>query len=360
MSYPYVQIHTLRSFPPHIPNRGGDGLAKRAIIGGVERQRISYQALGYALRETGAIDSLSADHTIRSREISERLILPALTKAGLSDAEAWALEITRLWLSDDAAKKHTDLDLPQPVVVGEQEVRLLTAVALAMATEGLAPAALRPLFAKKTLPKDTPEAVRTAVEAVRIAKATSGIGAALFGRMATGIALSNVDRAVRLSDWLSTHPITTVGDFFSTADDLREEAGMSHISTRELGAGLFYHHTLLDAEQAKRNGTDPVAVAPWLVEALAATDPLSGRGQSRLVGMMVELGSSQPGTLFDAFIETPAWKGSDALGILKAFATEQDSLVGGPDVRLWLDEQDPANGSKLAALTDAVRQRMAA
>jgi diaminopimelate decarboxylase len=32
-----IQIHSLFSLPVHVPNRGADGLAKRAIFGGVER-----------------------------------------------------------------------------------------------------------------------------------------------------------------------------------------------------------------------------------------------------------------------------------------------------------------------------------
>ena len=40
----FVQIHTLRDYSTALPNRGRDGLAKRTIYGGIERQRISSQA----------------------------------------------------------------------------------------------------------------------------------------------------------------------------------------------------------------------------------------------------------------------------------------------------------------------------
>jgi CT1975-like protein len=37
----FVQIHTLRDYSTALPNRGQDGLAKRTVYGGIERQRIS-------------------------------------------------------------------------------------------------------------------------------------------------------------------------------------------------------------------------------------------------------------------------------------------------------------------------------
>ncbi len=47
----FVQIHTLRDYSTALPNRGQDGLAKRTIYGGIERQRISSQSFKAALRD---------------------------------------------------------------------------------------------------------------------------------------------------------------------------------------------------------------------------------------------------------------------------------------------------------------------
>ncbi len=47
----FVQIHTLRDYSTALPNRGQDGLAKRTVYGGIERQRISSQSFKAALRD---------------------------------------------------------------------------------------------------------------------------------------------------------------------------------------------------------------------------------------------------------------------------------------------------------------------
>ena len=48
----FVQVHTLRDYSTALPNRGQDGLAKRTIYGGIERQRISSQSFKAALRDS--------------------------------------------------------------------------------------------------------------------------------------------------------------------------------------------------------------------------------------------------------------------------------------------------------------------
>jgi hypothetical protein len=47
----FIQIHTLRDYSTALPNRGQDGLAKRTIYGGIERQRISSQSFKAAMRD---------------------------------------------------------------------------------------------------------------------------------------------------------------------------------------------------------------------------------------------------------------------------------------------------------------------
>jgi len=51
----FVQIHTLRDYSTALPNRGQDGLAKRTIYGGIERQRISSQSFKAALRDNTSL-----------------------------------------------------------------------------------------------------------------------------------------------------------------------------------------------------------------------------------------------------------------------------------------------------------------
>src|SRR5215510_6626511 len=101
----FVQIHTLRDYSTALPNRGQDGLAKRTIYGGVERQRISSQSFKAALRDAphlvrtdnkGRLVSdkladlalhLDLTMSVRSALIGGRLLQPALRKSGFDEAE---------------------------------------------------------------------------------------------------------------------------------------------------------------------------------------------------------------------------------------------------------------------------------
>jgi hypothetical protein len=56
----FVQIHSLRDYSTALPNRGQDGLAKRTVYGGIERQRISSQSFKAALRDNPTL--VRTDH----------------------------------------------------------------------------------------------------------------------------------------------------------------------------------------------------------------------------------------------------------------------------------------------------------
>src|SRR5215204_1295966 len=103
----FVTIHRLFSLPVSLPVRGADGLAKRALYGGIERQRLSSQSVKAHLRaNTGLVDtmgdlatSLGLDLSVRSALIGERLIAPALTARGVpeDDAKVWSSTIMALF-----------------------------------------------------------------------------------------------------------------------------------------------------------------------------------------------------------------------------------------------------------------------
>jgi CRISPR system Cascade subunit CasC len=216
----HIQLHSLTSLPVHVPNRGADGLAKRAVYGGHERQRISYQASQYALRHSTAMADLERvaglGHTTRTALVAERIIHPALVDAGIADVETWTRTVMALWRKEEKESKSegSEEQKAAPLIVGEQEARLLTAIARACVEGGVAPTDLRKLVEKARPPKGTPEAVVSAIEALKTARGSAGLDGALFGRMATGIAVATVDRCVRISDALTTHAITPVADFF--------------------------------------------------------------------------------------------------------------------------------------------------
>lgn len=354
-----IQVHSLFSLPVHVPNRGADGLAKRAVFGGVERQRISYQAQQYALRKSPEMAALEAaggiGHSYRTALVGERLLRPALEEAKVAEAAGWTDALMALWRKEQTGERAAEADESSaPLIVGEQEIRLFVAVAQTCAEAGMAPDGLRALVEKKA-PKETPPAVVQAIEALRTARGSVGFDGALFGRMATGIAVSTVDRAVRFGDALTTHAITPVVDFFLVTDDLKDraagEAGGSHINTREEAAGLFYRHVLIDTAQLQSNGVAPAAVIEPLLAALLTVSPIGNRSPARVIETLVEVGG-QVRSLMDAYA-APVSRQDQAVARLRETAAADAETYGRPAAALWLSEQSAQPVSRVQSLAAA-------
>ena len=160
----FVQIHLLSSIPPHLPNRDRSGLAKRSVLGGIERQRISSQCSKRVLRAaddlvrtaldgsvipdtmTDLAERLGLGMSVRSAVIGDRVLRPALIEAGLSevDAQAWSLAVMALWRKENKEKEDktetdesAEAERPAPLVVGEQEIALLVDVVRACIADGV-------------------------------------------------------------------------------------------------------------------------------------------------------------------------------------------------------------------------------
>lgn len=132
----------------------------------------------------------------------------------------------------------------QVLTLGEKEIAALTDVAAALHAAKVAPSEMRELVEKATKRKNHPKLVQDALSALDAMRSHAGLDGALFGRMATGIALSRVDSAVHVGHALTTHPIESSVDFFSAQEQLLDveagETGGAHIGSRELTAGIFY------------------------------------------------------------------------------------------------------------------------
>ena len=70
----FIQIHTLTAYPPSCLNRDIAGRPKTAILGGVERLRISSQSLKRALRTSPQFQKALTGHLgMRTRALSEEV-----------------------------------------------------------------------------------------------------------------------------------------------------------------------------------------------------------------------------------------------------------------------------------------------
>jgi CRISPR system Cascade subunit CasC len=372
----FIQVHTLRDYAVALPNRGQDGLAKRAPYGGVERQRISSQSIKAAMRDaddlvrTGADRKLVPDQladlarqlgletSVRSALIGDRLIHPELVRADLPEEEAtaWTDALMGLWRKEGAQAADDT-----PLVVGRQECRALVEAALAIREAKLKPKEIRPLFEKATALRKAPEKVQKAIAALRAIKAHAGIDGAMFGRMATGVGVYNVDSAVHVAHALTVHPIQSVSDFFSVRDQLKDldgdDRGGSHINTSELTCGLFYGYLVIDLRQLRENFAElseaqRAELSAWIVRAFAQAEPAAKRGSTApyagLRECVVEIGRRQPRTLMGAFEVPVEAEGGRSLSDiarerLRTGFVEMDGLCGAPGWRSWL--RDHIGGS---------------
>lgn len=365
----FVQIHFLRDYSTALPNRGQDGLAKRTIYGGVERQRISSQSYKAALRDSASLVRQAPDGTvvpddmadvagelgltksIRSVQIGDRKIKPGLEQVGFEPEEAgrWAQAVMGLWRKEGAT-----VEADTPIVVGEQEVNALVEIVRALAGSGQKPSELRPLFEKSRPPKDTPEAAIKALGGLRALKSNAGLDGALFGRFATGAAVGNVDAAIHVAHLVTVHPLFSVTDFFSAQDLLKSgdgsDRGAGHIDTAELTSGLFYGYIVVDVRQLSENFAElsdeqRSGLIAWLVRAVAQAEPAAKLGStapySGLRELMVEVGRRQPRSLIGAFEVPVETVGSRSLSEesrtrLKDHANEMDGLIGSPGWRSYM------------------------
>jgi CRISPR system Cascade subunit CasC len=387
----FVQIHTLRDYSTALPNRGQDGLAKRTIYGGVERQRISSQSFKAAMRDNPTLvrtdhggklsgdtmndlaKSLGLDMSVRSALIGERKLVPALKRHGFNDddAQAWSDAVMGLWRAPGAK-----LDADTPMVVGEKEIVALADASSALAKANKVPGDLRKLIeSPRELRKASAEA-QSAIDSMRALRSNCGLDGALFGRFATGIAVNSIDSAVHVAHLVTVHPLFSVTDFFSVQDSLKtgegEDRGGSHINSAELTSGLFYGYVVVDVGQIDTNFAaltkeQHAGIVGWLVRAVAQVEPAAKLGStapySGLRELMVEIGQRQPRSLIGAF-ERPVEATRDrtlseeARHRLETHVLEIDELMGAPSYRSTFRQHAKGPLSAVEALSDEVTAKM--
>jgi CRISPR system Cascade subunit CasC len=154
-------------------------------------------------------------------------------------------------------------------------------------------------------------------------RVATGLDAAMFGRMATSDILARGDAAIHVAHSFTTHAEESESDYFSAIDELvasmgEGELGSGHINANELTSGLFYGYVVVDVpllvsnlEGCERKDwvdadrTLAADVVERLIHLVATASPGAKLGStapySRSEFVLVEVGTSQPRTLANAF-----------------------------------------------------------
>ncbi|MFL0503362.1 type I-E CRISPR-associated protein Cas7/Cse4/CasC [Kocuria rhizophila] len=257
----FIDFHALQTLAPNNINRGEDGAPKTAFFGGVQRQRISSQALKAAQRRSFG-DYLDASELgVRTKRVVEltaqRMVELDETveyETALKAAEA-AFRKAGLKVAAPKAKK-TDTAPKAPaagylVFLGRHQVDRLARVLLERGDEGLA--------SKK--------------EAQELLDTEHAVDVALFGRMVADDAALNVDAAVQVAHALGVHAAVPDFDYYTAIDDMErldEQTGAGMIGTLEMMSSTVYRYATLNVDQLVEN-LGSVDAAVRAAEAFAAT-----------------------------------------------------------------------------------------
>jgi CRISPR system Cascade subunit CasC len=268
----FVQLHLLTFYPPANLNRDDTGRPKTAIIGGVERLRISSQSLKRAVRTSDVfrakLDGHLGDRTQRLGETLRSLLMNEhgvdVERAG-SIARVFAAIFGKL-----ETAKGKELFIRQLAFVSPDEVRNLRTLMAKIGSDEefrnrlLAAAKDVSFEAEEVVGEDDESSGKRAKkpkqskETTKLIKELSqevltfhdtAADIAMFGRMLADNADFNREAAVQVAHAYTTHRVTVEDDFYTAVDDLKtkaEDAGAGFVGELGFGSGLFYLYVCID------------------------------------------------------------------------------------------------------------------
>ncbi len=308
----FIQIHTLTSYPPANLNRDDLGRPKTAVMGGVERLRISSQSLKRHWRTSDLFqEALSGHLGNRTKDVGEyarkRLLAGDMPE---KKAMEWAATIAEVFGKVEKGKVTTQ----QLVFIGPEEWASVERLVDTLVAENRGP---------------------EKAELELLQQKSGAVDIALFGRMLAADPSFNVEAACQVAHALSIHGVTVEDDYFTAVDDLNEghdDRGAAHIGETGFASAVFYSYVCIDRESLTENLNGDSALADKaigaLIEAIARVSP---KGKQNSFGsyayanyMLVETGDQQPRSLSAAFL-APVKENNDYLTAgIKALETQID------------------------------------
>lgn len=292
----FLQLHLLTFYAPSNLNRDDLGRPKTAIVGGVNRLRVSSQSLKRAWRVSDLFETTFKNHLAkRTQRLGDDIFKHLLSLGQSKDA---AQKITREILPVFGKPKPEDDDAP-----------LYTEQLAFIAPEERATAFA---FAERMANGEKFDAKKQAGEILR--QSDTAVDLAMFGRMLAANPDYNREAAVQVAHAITTHKSTIEDDYYTAVDDLKkpsEDAGAGFVGEAGFGAGLFYLYLCVDQDLLLKNlgGNKELAgmACATLVEAAATIAPggkqASYASRARASYILAERGTTQPRSLAAAFLQ---------------------------------------------------------
>ncbi|OQA81914.1 MAG: CRISPR system Cascade subunit CasC [Lentisphaerae bacterium ADurb.Bin242] len=227
-----IEFHIIQSFPVSCLNRDDVGAPKSALIGGIERARVSSQCWKRAVRlamhdlgiaigsRTKYISQCVADHCAALGASAEQA-----KTCGEAAAKAFAKSVKEDGQSDTL------------FFISESEAG------------GLANFFQKTGFDPKADVKQLQKACKDAIN-----PAHDGLDIALFGRMVANAQEMNIEAAASFAHAISTHKAIPEVDFFTAVDDCnKNDSGAGHMGSLEFNSATYYRYVSLDLGQLEAN-----------------------------------------------------------------------------------------------------------
>ena len=304
----FIQLHALTVYAPSNPNRDDTGRPKTARFGGVERLRISSQALKRAIRTSDGFKArLAQRRGVRTQRLGETIQKHLVGKGQTPEAAlATARRIAAVFGKLKDEKDANPAQIEQLAFISPEE----QAQAIALADQAAS---------GKKLPDKKDELVEALLR-----KNDSAVDIAMFGRMLADNPEFNREAAVQIAHAITTHKVDVEDDFYTAVDDLKtraEDAGAGFIGELGFGSGVFYTYACIDKALLTSNlggnaqlAGDAIAA---LIEGLATASPggkqASFASRARASYLRAEKGNQQPRSLAAAFFKPV--RGDDLLAL---------------------------------------------
>lgn len=317
----FIQLHALVSYPPSNLNRDDLGRPKTAIMGGVNRLRISSQSLKRAWRTSELFESALAEHKgLRTKRLGVQ-IKDSLIAQGVKEKKAfeWAAQIAACFGKLKTGKKKNEegesLEIEQLVHVAPEEQRLINALVTQLA-----------------LGKRGPEAD----ELLLLRKQPKAVDIALFGRMLASSPAYNVEAAAQVAHAVTVHAVKVDEDYFTAIDDLNthdKEVGAAHIGETGFASGVFYLYVCINKTLLCQNLQNDMELTnktlAALVESMTKVSPTgkqnSFASRAYTSYLLAEKGPQQPRSLSIAFLKPV--QGNDLLNeAIKNLTAQRESF----------------------------------
>jgi CRISPR system Cascade subunit CasC len=291
----FLQLHLLTFYPPSNLNRDDLGRPKSATIGGVNRLRISSQALKRAWRTSAPFKAALVGHLgDRTQQLGEG-VQEHLEGQGVVTETAIkiAISVATAFGKPEDGKDKNPVRTKQLAFISPEE----RAAALALGERIAAGEKFDP-------EKQAGEVLRRTDTAADIA---------MFGRMLADNPEYNREAAVQVAHAFTTSKVSIEDDYYTAVDDLKkptENAGAGFVGEAGFGAGVFYTYICIDRGLLLKNlaadkNLAGIACAA-LVQAAATIAPggkqasFASRAYAHYI--LAESGDHQPRTLAAAFL----------------------------------------------------------